>query len=630
MVVIFNGVTAQNLRRVQAKKDYSPNKNLEKANRFFDEGLYHEAAKYFELAAEDLPGRRDIYYKAGESYRKIRDYSAAAEKYKHLVDLNEKRYPGASYWLAHMQKAQGQYDDAKKSFEYFIKEITLKSTDKLYKAKAQESAKKELEKIEQLKTMKANPIQSDIRALSEINKENADFAAVTNNEGDLLFTGVSEEKFEKNIEISDRSTGKIESIHVNRLFTASKTESSWGDRVLVNIPLDPVTISIGAPAYSLDNNTIYLTYCNSDGKTQTCNIYASKKVDETWGTPSLLSINQSGYSTKHPSISKVDDKEILFFSSNRKGNVGGYDIWYSEIKSGKFSKPKHLGKKINSELDEISPFYDSEKNTLYFSSTGYVGLGEYDIFKIEGTPLVATSWDTLLHMGYPINSSADDYYYYLDREREIGFLSSNRSGSLSVGDFNCCDDIYTFSVIDGDTTQSEKKKEPAIAEVVIVDTTRPEEKIAEEVKQEQTKEEQSKPTQKEVKKTPPPVKSNLSTALKEFGDQVIANNITTADYQDFLSTYGQVSEANIVYKVQLGAFKKNHDNDFKHLQGIGEITKTKVGDYTKYITGNFQKLDNAEVTRKKVVNQGILDTFIAAYDGNQRIAILAPPKINNK
>ena len=68
----------------------------------------------------------------------------------------------------------------------------------------------------------------------------------------------------------------------------------------------------------------------------------------------------TGFGTLNPA------GNILYFSSNRPGGHGGFDIYVSYLKNGEWTYPENLGAKINSAGNEITPFFDGE--TLYFSS----------------------------------------------------------------------------------------------------------------------------------------------------------------------------------------------------------------------------------------------------------------------
>jgi hypothetical protein len=60
---------------------------------------------------------------------------------------------------------------------------------------------------------------------------------------------------------------------------------------------------------------------------------------------------------------------------------------------------------------------------LYFSSNGITGFGGLDIFSVDlnagGTPK---------NIGQPINSAKDDFAFTFNKEKNIGYISSNRSG----------------------------------------------------------------------------------------------------------------------------------------------------------------------------------------------------------
>jgi outer membrane protein OmpA-like peptidoglycan-associated protein len=79
--------------------------------------------------------------------------------------------------------------------------------------------------------------------------------------------------------------------------------------------------------------------------------------------------------------------------------------------------------------------------TLYFSSTGHVGMGGLDIFRAEGAK---NKFDKATNMGYPVNSAADDFSFFVlaaEGGDSQGYLSSNRIGGVGS------DDIYSFNYV---------------------------------------------------------------------------------------------------------------------------------------------------------------------------------------
>jgi hypothetical protein len=156
-------------------------------------------------------------------------------------------------------------------------------------------------------------------------------------------------------------------------------------------------------------------------------------------------INLEGTTSTHPSIAfdKKNKEDILFFVSDREGGKGGLDIWMSVERNGKFTKPKNLGKNINTSGNEISPFFHHKSEQLYFSSDEHIGLGGFDIYK---TKKVNNAWEKPSNLGFPLNSSFNDTYYSLNENSLKGYFSSNRKGSLSLTSRMCCYDIYSFQI----------------------------------------------------------------------------------------------------------------------------------------------------------------------------------------
>jgi len=156
---------------------------------------------------------------------------------------------------------------------------------------------------------------------------------------------------------------------------------------------------------SYDGKTLYLTWedeFNSD-------IYVSYFADNRWSVSKPLGqeIN-SKYWESHASISK--DNKTLYFTSNRNGGVGEMDIYVSELTGeGFFGPPRNLSI-LNTELNEDTPFITPEGDKLYFSSQGFTNMGGYDIFVSEKG--ANQEWLVPENMGYPVNSTDDDLFYY--------------------------------------------------------------------------------------------------------------------------------------------------------------------------------------------------------------------------
>ena len=212
-------------------------------------------------------------------------------------------------------------------------------------------------------------------------------------------------------------------------------------------------------AYDAKNDVLYFTRCGS-GKSDVYQIYYSKRKNKRWSKAQLVSgdVNVEGYTCTHPAVGYLPDgKTILYFSSDRPGGLGGMDIWYAVmIDVGKPGNSTNLGGMVNSDSNDVTPFYSNEEGCLYFSSNRAGGLGGFDIYMSEG---FRNSWQLPRTLGKGVNSAYDDLFFTLQpcrcrcvQERKdtteavvaCGFLSSNRPGSLYQTDSNCCNDLFRW------------------------------------------------------------------------------------------------------------------------------------------------------------------------------------------
>lgn len=131
-------------------------------------------------------------------------------------------------------------------------------------------------------------------------------------------------------------------------------------------------------------------------------------------------------------LSFVSDSVILF-ASNRTGGYGGFDLYMSRKQNDIWSTPVNLGPEINSPYDELTPFLSQDGTTLYFSSNNLNSMGGFDIFFSHYNPRT-TKWQLPVNAGMPLNSAADDLYFFLSPEKYYGYFSSSRLESVGGRD----------------------------------------------------------------------------------------------------------------------------------------------------------------------------------------------------
>lgn len=146
----------------------------------------------------------------------------------------------------------------------------------------------------------------------------------------------------------------------------------------------------------------------------------------------ILDFNKEGFSMAHPRLNKEGNK--LYFVANLEDSLGDTDLYYVDIINGVYSQPKNLGASINTKNKETYPFI-SDDNFLYFSSKGYPGYGELDIYVAAIYP--DGTYGTVYNVGAPLNTPSDDFSFCID-PAQVGYISSNRDGGVGY------DDIYKF------------------------------------------------------------------------------------------------------------------------------------------------------------------------------------------
>ncbi|MCP9768296.1 flagellar motor protein MotB [Lacihabitans sp. LS3-19] len=165
-------------------------------------------------------------------------------------------------------------------------------------------------------------------------------------------------------------------------------------------------------------------------------LYYAERKGSDWGNIKELDFNDDKYSCGHPSVNSTDN--LLYFVSDMPGGYGGTDLYVSRLINGIWSKPENLGGKVNTVGNEMFPFID-EGGTLYFSSDGLPGLGDLDMFNIATDTKTGKPTGIVRNLGAPLNSNNDDFGIITDRERSLGYFSSNRKRGGSD------DDIYKFN-----------------------------------------------------------------------------------------------------------------------------------------------------------------------------------------
>lgn len=218
-------------------------------------------------------------------------------------------------------------------------------------------------------------------------------------------------------------------------FYSIYSKGSWEPRKNAGAPLNTPD-NEGAHSMTADGRTLWFTACNRRSGQGMCDLYFSTWEGDRWSIPENAgSTLNSRYSEKHPAISA--DGRILYFTSNRPGGKGSYDIWMSVKKGTEWSVPVNLGDSVNTPGLEQSPFIHPDQQSLYFSSTGWPGMGQGDLFLSRRTG--TSEWTSPKNLGYPINTYGDEIGLSLNARGNRAYFASDRRDGTDT-------DLYAFTL----------------------------------------------------------------------------------------------------------------------------------------------------------------------------------------
>ncbi len=392
---------------------FSQSKDLEKADELFNSFNYSKAIKAYEKLIKEGQHTYYCYTKIATAYSKLNNYEEAAVWYKKCTehpDLNSEIYLA----LAQELLKAGKQQEASIYFHKYYQQNNLP-----HQLATQSFIEYYNELMRDSSRYKIIPLA--------INTQFDEFGP-TLYRSEMVFT--SNRPIKSLSKRSDVQTGQS----FFNLYSLDKTstEAKFFSKELQTKYND------GPICFSSDAKTAYLTRnTNFDTKeVNTLDIFVAQKEGDNWlKEVKRLPIRKGAYTVAHAFITK--DNKYIYFSSDMPGGFGGMDLYVCELKNGFLSQPRNLGQFVNTAGNEIFPFIDSN-GTLYFSSDMHPGLGGYDLFF---STLVNGNYTLPFNLGYPVNTTADDFSLVLDKSNAFGFFASNRDGGAGG------DDIYAIQFV---------------------------------------------------------------------------------------------------------------------------------------------------------------------------------------
>jgi outer membrane protein OmpA-like peptidoglycan-associated protein len=402
---------------------------------------FKEALALLERAVTIQPDFVDAYYKMGEiSYnhttKMFQDtffiskndmYFQQAEKsFLKVVALCPSfNYYKADFYLGQFYFYTREYAKSKGFLSNFIEHNNEKE-DK-YK-----EARDLMVKVNYYLDMINNPVPFNPKPLINVCTTNDEYLPLISPDEDILLYS---RRYKKNP--GNPFDNYIEELAISSRIWNDSTEMIFGEGVSMPSPFNDGRNQGGA-TITIDNNHIFITICDYERSEHTsyknCDIFTSDNIKGKWSPLKRMGKEINDITTFEGMPSITADGKVLFFVSARDGGYGGLDIYKSiKGKDGKWGKAENLGPVINTSGDDKTPFIHSDSQTLYFSSNGRFGMGGFDVYfsQYKGNG----QWSDPKNIGYPINTEKDEVGMMVSTNGKHLFFSSrdlNKDGNWDI------------------------------------------------------------------------------------------------------------------------------------------------------------------------------------------------------
>ena len=384
------------------------NTKLQVADQAASEGDYYGAIEWYTKAFEESKDL-NLQLAIADLYVLARDFNKAEKIYDRILKRDKKReYEDIRIDFAKVLKSQGKYREALSEYNTILGDA--EATDSL-----KAIARFELKGIEMMDNLAPN-LEAIVNYLpGKVNSGSAETSPAIGPDGSLYFSSFNRKK-----EII--LDGSEKDYHA-KLFTAEKNDKGEYDKITA-LPenINRTEFNTAGAAFSRDGKRMYFTRALlQNNNIESSTLFVSTRGDAGWSAPREITELKGDFIVKHPYVGELFGNEVLFFSSNMLGGLGGYDLFYSQIKGDSYGIPTNLGNVINTAATEVRPYYTN--GTLYFSSNGHPNIGGFDIFYANWNGF---NWEGLTNIGFNYNSAYDDLFFRFNESGSSGFLVSNR------------------------------------------------------------------------------------------------------------------------------------------------------------------------------------------------------------
>lgn len=396
--------------------------------KYYDRDIIPATELYLQAFNMD-PNNFEVAYRLGRCKYYSENIDSSLIFYERAREIDPDANDTLYFDLAGTLKKLGRYDEARKMYREFIKRYQY---DDYFKRQA----KFEDEGIDSAKVLMQMKPTYEVSTI-DVNSPNNDYSTA-------IFT-VGTDSFMIFTSHRQGTRGKKSYSFWGQPFSdlfisQMENDSTFGPPTVLGKKKINTKVNDGSAVIAPDGTTMYYTICNKGkyGKKYGCSIYESRYdgVKKAWGKFQLVEgvngkmevvVNSRGKTKEVPTWdaqpSLTADGNTMYFVSDRPGGQGETDIWYATRAGTAWSEPVNAGEMVNTEFQEMYPYIFKDGDVLFFSSNGHKGLGGFDIWRTQGE---GATWQRPNNVGYPLNTSYDDFALFWLIEDSVGYFSSDR------------------------------------------------------------------------------------------------------------------------------------------------------------------------------------------------------------
>lgn len=380
------------------------------ADNFRVRGQYSEAIDLLRKAIDRDANFFEAYFRLGLIYKSLKDWTTSSLQFEKGLGLtSDARWRKAfSYELGDNFLQVGDYANAKKFLDAYLLGESNTKPKVVYAKMLRDNAAYGLANKNESINLLTRPMADSVNAF-----QLQYFPVLTADETQVVFT---------------RRRSAAPDADEDLVVSTQESHGHWSSPKSISEKIN-TSENEGTCTISADGRTLIFTSCGGRRGFGNCDLFQSQKTGNEWSTPVNMgaAVNSAAWESQ-PSLSA--DGRVLYFVSDRKGGIGGRDLYVSyRLDDGKWTKGENLGKVINTVYDEISPFIHASNQVLFFSSNGRPGFGGYDVYRSEKTE---SGWGDPSNFGYPINNHQDQFSMFVTADGARAYYAHEEEGKRNT------------------------------------------------------------------------------------------------------------------------------------------------------------------------------------------------------